>query len=280
MARSSPGSALALAAAACLWASCSRPVGSPSVAIPAGEFTMGCDALTDSSCSLPYTRGERTSGRVTLGAFEIDILEATAKDYFECIHAGTCSYFNPAPDTDHCSISVTGAGGATAAVLAAELEETPVNCVTWEQALAFCAWTGKRLPTEAEWERAARGTDGALFPWGNAPPDCETTVFAGPGCIASQAMPVGARPRDSSSSGTHDMAGNVAEWTADSFYEDASEPAHVVRGGSWRDGPAADAGMPRSSILPLRASFRDTLIAIDQASARADYVGFRCAKGR
>lgn len=252
---------------------CTNPPASPAVAVPAGDFTMGCDVATDGSCSLSYTQDEGPARRVSVGAFEIDTFEVTIGDYLECVRAGACTYFSPVEDS--CGVTVNGlqpqpANGQS---------KTPVRCVTSAQSADYCRWTGRRLPTEVEWERAARGTDGAIFPWGNDPPDCARAMFSGSGCVPDGPADIGEHLQGVSPVGAQDMSGNVAEWTADSFADSAPE-VHVIRGGSWRDGPAADAGMPKSSFLPLRASFRDSLIAVDQGTARSDWVGFRCAQSR
>ena len=119
------------------------------VFVPAGEFTMGSpDGQGDND--------EHPQHTVYLNAFYIDKTEVTAAQYQRCVEAGACS----APDTGgYCTY---GAAGKS---------DHPVNCVDWNQAVAFCRWAGKRLPTEAEWEKAARGTDGRVYPWGDQAPE-------------------------------------------------------------------------------------------------------------
>jgi formylglycine-generating enzyme required for sulfatase activity len=154
-------------------------------------------------------------------------------------------------------------------------EDHPVTQVTWYGAQAYCQWARARLPTEAEWEKAARGVDGRSYPWGSEPPDCDKAQY---GDCGGATVPVGSRTAGVSPYGVLDMAGNVWEWVAD-WYDPAyygSSPSQnpqgpasgeckVFRGGSW--------GYPSAFI---RAS--------DRARNRPTYagfnVGFRCAKMR
>jgi formylglycine-generating enzyme required for sulfatase activity len=136
----------------------------------------------------------------------------------------------------------------------------PVVNVTWQAAGAYCRWRGGRLPTEAEWEYAARGgREGRLFPWGDDPPDPSRANYAASGIGA--AMRGGSYPPNGY--GLFDMSGNVWEWVADAWTtSDNSSTRRVIRGGSW-------GGVP----VNLRVAHRDSHPAGD---AR-DFVGFRCA---
>jgi iron(II)-dependent oxidoreductase len=168
--------------------------------IPAGPFWMGCNEAIDTNCN----DDEKPYHEVTLSAYYIDRYEVTVRDYKACVDAGVCTV--PTGDSN-CNWNLSGR------------DFHPINCVTWEQANTYCQWAGKRLPTEAEWEKAARGTDGRLYPWGNSPePDCKNTAFAGRvDCSPDTFLTsiVGSRPLGDSPYNVKDMAGNVREWVND-----------------------------------------------------------------
>jgi formylglycine-generating enzyme required for sulfatase activity len=174
--------------------------------------------------------------------------------------------------------------------------EHPINCIDWDMASAYCTWRGGRLPTEAEWEYAARGGDGRSYPWGDAAPDARRLNACGAECTAmarragfalrplhaaddgwATTAPVGGYPAGASRFGALDMAGNVWEWTADWYGPYPAEPqadpqgapagtSRVSRGGGWSSG-AADAG---------RAADRDWF----DPKVRETGLGFRCARNR
>ncbi|HKW86797.1 MAG TPA: formylglycine-generating enzyme family protein [Nitrospiraceae bacterium] len=226
----------------------------PMVDISEGIFSMGFDgtqALED----------ERPLHRVWLDAFAMDLYEVTTTQY--ALFLGATN--RPAPWQWH-------------AVDLAQHGDRPVIGVDWSDADAYCRWKGKRLPTEAQWEKAARGTDGRLHPWGNQAPTNELANFAlGARFSYGQVlMPVRSYEQGKSPYGLYQMAGNVWEWVQDwyaaNYYETSPErnplgpeqgQFKVLRGGSWSDLPKYLLTYGRFKLLP------DT---------RNSYTGFRCAK--
>ena len=211
------------------------------VRIPAGDFLYGCNDDLDLSCGPAELPGRR----LALDAFRIDRTEVRVNEYTACVSAGSCT--PPATGGD-CNWNVPERG------------DHPVNCVDWGQASSYCAWVGKRLPTEHEWEKAARGTDGRLYPWGNSDPGCYLAVIAGDGsagCGHGSTSPVASLADGRSPFGLFDMAGNVLEWTAG-----ADGGMRIARGGSWR-----------GDASPARASSRERV----PSGARDARLGFRCA---
>jgi formylglycine-generating enzyme required for sulfatase activity len=208
------------------------------IEIPAGEFVMGCDDVDSKVCG----KAERRRVRVDLPAFAIDRTEVTQAAYARCIEAGACT----AP-----------AGGFSPTLACTH----PVVNVSWKQASQYCAWQDKRLPTEAEWEKAARGTDERVYPWGDEAPTCEHANFEGCGLRAAQ--PVASHPAGASPYGVMDMAGNVREWVFDREEERSRQPKRGIRGGMF-----TDQGM---HIRPARRTWGD--VAVSDIG-----IGFRCVK--
>lgn len=219
------------------------------VAIAAGTFMMGCD---HDACE----QDERPVHAAELSPFRIDRQEVTVADYRACVDAGQCN-------DEGISACNSGAQGR---------DDHPVNCVTFDQARTFCAWRKGRLPSEAKWERAARG-DAGDFPWGDDAPTCSHAIMSGCG---EGTAPVGSAVRGTTRNGLHDMAGNVWEWVGDWYARDAYGKAsphnprgprtgthRVIRGGGWQFGNSDT----------LRACNRDRALP----ESHAPTIGFRCA---
>lgn len=251
---------------------------SSTVLVPSGEFHYGCDEALDPAC-----HDDETPGRtMTLPAFRIDRTEVAVERYAACVEAGACrddsvgtrgfaGRIDDDPD-GRCNWGRPDRG------------DHPMNCIDWSDAAAYCAWAGGRLPTEVEWEKAARGTDGRRYPWGGDVDgdgpyranlrderhswesdwmwtgfgDSETVFDAHPDGFAGTA-PVGSFPTGASPFGALDMAGNVWEWTASPRADDGID--RVLRGGSYANGPRRARCSERFSHRPV---------------ARHDTWGFRC----
>ncbi|MEP7133839.1 MAG: SUMF1/EgtB/PvdO family nonheme iron enzyme [Chloroflexota bacterium] len=191
--------------------------------VPAGEFIMG-----DDNGALD----ERPAHQVYLDAFWIDETEVTNKMYAQCVSANACVD----PQTKNSATVFLYYGNIP-------FNNFPVIYVDWNMAQTYCSWAGRRLPTEAEWEKAARGTDGRIYPWGNEAPNGTLLNYKG---NAQDTTSVKSYEDGKSPYGAYDMLGNVWEWVNDwysaSYYQNSpgSDPpgpesgeAHVDRGGSW-----------------------------------------------
>jgi serine/threonine-protein kinase len=215
--------------------------------VPSGEFSMGNDGGWEE---------EKPLHTVALDAFWIDQTEVTNEMYTKCVQDQECS---PPSNAAHFS--------------AESYANHPVVYVSWNDANQYCTWAGRRLPTEAEWEKAARGTDRRVYPWGDTI-DCSLANYWGSenGCV-DDTSPVRNYPEGVSPYGALDMTGNVLEWVSSLFeaypYKatdgredlDASGP-RVLRGGSWN-----------VTAEFTRTSRRDWYLP----SIRRNYAGFRCA---
>ena len=239
--------------------------------IPAGSFWMGCNEAIDNNCR----DDEKPYHEVTLPTYYIDRYEVTVNQYKACVDAGICSIPGIPVEMKECNWNIPGR------------EFHPINCVTWQQANTYCQWAGKRLPTEAEWEKAARGADGRIYPWGNEQITCDYGTFQpDPSkCRLWHTEMVGSHPNGDSPFGVKDMLGNVTEWVSDwyssTYYTEspntnplgpANGEIHVWRGGSWRTG---EGGLSEVDA-DLRTSARQT-ISLNPA-IHGDPFGFRCAK--
>ena len=237
--------------------------------VPAGPFLMGSNRQVDRN-SYPAEYPQRT---VYLDTYEIDKYEATTVQYLKYVLANNLP---PLVDWKW--------GGVFQETMAAH----PVMHISWFEADAYCKWAGKRLPTSAEWEKAARGTDGRIYPWGNEPAGLSRANFGRTGLSG----PVRDRPERLllyppivsvdkyenavSPYGVFNMAGNVAEWTADwydpSYYRYGPDrnpkgPEHgshkAFRGGGWIDSTP--------SVRPAQRNGADP-------KTRMNWLGFRCAR--
>ncbi|MBS0150653.1 MAG: SUMF1/EgtB/PvdO family nonheme iron enzyme [Nitrospira sp.] len=240
------------------------------ILVPAGEFLMGSDKKTD---RLAY-RGEIPQRRVYLDAFEIDKYEVTNLEYLKFILA---TGRNPQLDWRY-------DGGN----FQESMTHHPVMHVTWHDADTYCKWAGRRLPTEAEWEKAARGEDGRTNPWGNQSAGLSRANFGRTGLSG----PVRDRPErllmyppiisvdkyenSVSPYGLYQTMGNVAEWVSDWYSQDYYKTApdrnprgpetgtqKAFRGGGWMD-----------STTTMRVAMRNGT----DPNTKINWLGFRCAK--
>ena len=223
--------------------------------IPAVEFPMGS---VKGSANAKMSEGPQRM--VFLDAYYMDVYEVTTKNYAKFIAAT-----QPQVPKAWNQVNLSAHG------------DRPVVGVTWDDAVAYCAWVGKRLPTEAEWEKAARGTDGRQYPWGNEAPTADRATLTKKWDGYDTPTPVGSLEAGKSPYGLYDMAGNAMEWVSDwydpKYYDTAGHEnnpqgpdvgkAGIVRGGGWGFLPT-DARSARRINPP-----RET---------RCTNIGFRCAK--
>jgi formylglycine-generating enzyme required for sulfatase activity len=229
------------------------------ILVPAGEFVMGSREGGGSA-------DEHPSHKVYLDSFLIDEYEVTNAQYKRFCDA-----------TEHPYPPDLRIGGDS--ISFSNFPDHPVVRVSWDDAMAYATWTGKRLPTEAEWEKAARGTDGRKYPWGNEEPGEERILRCN--YLESRdgydgTAPVGEFEAGVSPYGVHDLAGNVAEWCYDwysaEYYSQSPSsnpqgPAdgvhRVDRGGGWR-----------SPLTDVRCAYRHGSLP----SRKTEAYGFRCAR--
>lgn len=236
--------------------------GATLVCVPGGTFWMG--AAEKDLEAKPY---EKPQHEVLLDAYWIDQTEVTNRQYAQCVAAGACK---PLVETrSNTRLSYYGSS---------LYEDYPVIYIGWEQANAYCAWAGRRLPTEAEWEKAARGPDGRTYPWGNYANGSYANYDYTDG--GGDTRRVGSYPNGASPYGALDMAGNVWEWTADWFdenaysqYAGAEAPVVNPRGPESGEHRVVRGGAFRGDYVIIRTSMRGNL----DPNTQADYFGFRCA---
>ena len=181
------------------------------LAVPAGRFVMGADGKGE--------RDEAPAHEVTIGTFLLDKVEVTNEAYDECVRARACQPYRTHVAEDMKLGPDKRFRGPT----------QPVVGVSWFDAKAYCEWRGKRLPSEAEWEKAARGPDGRSYPWGETDPDPDRLAcFAGSRTGAT--LPVGSFPNGAGPYGHLDLTGNVWEWTADLYDPYAYKRPGAARG--------------------------------------------------
>jgi len=237
--------------------------------IPAGSFLRGSERESIDEDSRRRVRDESPVEQIYLSAFYMDIYEVTASDYDECVAAGSCSYAK----TNYKGYSEP---------------RMPKLGISWFQARDYCLWKGKRLPTEAEWEKAARGDVGHPYPWGDEPATCQRAIIkegGRKGCGTGKTWDVGSRPVGRY--GLYDMAGNSWEWVQDWYSKsygacgascsgrDPRGPCggadscpgaiyRVVRGGSWWWDAESALSSNRRPHFPANKPYH--------------HFGFRCAR--
>ncbi|HEX4046833.1 MAG TPA: SUMF1/EgtB/PvdO family nonheme iron enzyme, partial [Elusimicrobiota bacterium] len=252
------------------------PAGIQWVAIPGGTFTMGADDLD--SDALP-------KHEVTVKTFLMSKTLVTFGQYGKCVEAKACA---PSHASDGACNVQAGAKRAKGVLSKPFLrDDSPVVCVNWNEASAFAKWAGARLPTEAEWEFAARsGGKNRKYPWGDEAPTCAQAVAHDGGCGYLSTWPVCSKPAGNTEQGLCDMAGNAIEWTGDAYhasYDGAptdgsawgdpltSDDGAVMRGGAWEELQRSHAAHPD---FVGRTADR---IGADAGRA-SDLIGFRLAK--
>ncbi len=245
---------------------------SPVVAVPEGRFLVGSKRIDDDPYGLwtQFDDTELPQQKVWLDAYEMDRDEVSLGEYLAFLKQRKQHASEPLQKLIWHVITVHSVTDQT-------LTRWPALYVTWDEARDFCAAKGKRLPTEAEWEKAARGPNGNLFPWGESAPDSKLAMFGQHHVHEIPILaPVDSHDEGKSPYGIHHLAGNVAEWVQDWFgfdyyaYMPEKNPPgptsgryRGVRGGSWK-----------SKIIMLRTATRSGS-SPDQRSAT---IGFRCAK--
>lgn len=252
--------------------------------LPGGSFEMGSNL---------GVANERPAHKAEVAAFYLDRTEVTAEAFARCVWMGACIKQDTVAREGSRNREVDRRDqrfwNPTCTYGKAGKERHPMNCVSWNEANAYCLWAGKRLPTETEWEYAARGKEGRLFPWGNADPspirlnacgsECiefakkhgetvQTGMYAGSDNYEATA-PVGSIAGDRTPEGILDLGGNVREWMSNQYADCygvscATKSERAVRGAPWIEHNAVRArAVARHGVSP---------------EARYSGLGFRCAK--
>ncbi len=248
------------------------PAGTTWVSVCGGTFDMGSDAGAED---------ERPVHAVTVPDLEMLVSEVTVAQFDECIASGPCT--EPTVLTDLCNHYDEG------------YDDHPANCVDWHQAEAFCDWIGGRLPSESEWEYAARsGGQDITYPWGDGDATCDLAVMRGDaslgdGCGVGRTWPVCSMPDGDSDQGLCDMAGNVWEWVQDRYhgcydcsvcpdYECDTSTTAPDDGSAWEEPEEANrvirGGSYNRETGDLRAAVRN--LGLPQTGGST--TGFRCAR--
>lgn len=268
------------------------------VEISGGNYFMGSDDVDQ-----PVLRSARPAHKVDVQSFCIDVHEVSVAEYRACSDKGECKRAHrdavwPQGNQDE---DAWAADRKTYSALCNEgiegNDDHPVNCVSWHQAAAFCEWKGGRLPTEEEWEYAARGSDGRVYSWGDAVPDSERMNGCGKECVGWResvelsanpplydaddgfigTAPVASFPAGKTQAGLFDMAGNVFEWTQSEFlpFDEATRLAEAAK---------ADPSAPKKRVIrggafnSFMAAFADPALRFGQIEdAHPHAIGFRCA---
>lgn len=229
------------------------------VVIPGGRYQIG--KADGHSWEMPAAQS------VTVSTFQMNATEVTVEQYRRCVSSASCT--EPGVCAAYANWGIEGR------------DYHPVNCVDWDQAVAFCHWAGGRLPSEAEWEYAARGGGKDIdFPWGDEIATCEyaaMTVNNQHGCEKHRTFEVCSKPIGNSAQGLCDMAGNISEWVEDDFH--SSYDNLPADGSAWVDEPRSSSRAIRGGSFVrtfniLRASYRSTSSVDNQSFS----IGFRCAK--
>ena len=235
------------------------------ILIPAGEFIMGSNPVDDGRRGFGHGVDEEPRHKVKLDAFYIDQYEVTIEEYREFLDATGREWYGDAEDESRYSslpverdFNIPDSG------------RHPVNYIAWNDAYDFCRWKGKRLPTEFEWEKAARGTDGRKWPWGNEFDKTKANVEEN---SLRRTAAIGNYPEDKSPFGLYDVSGNVSEWTSSHYlpypgntFDDGmySKNVYVLKGGSF--------------LLPGRLYGRPAARSLAFPAYNHRMYGIRCAK--